>query len=328
MIDISIIIAHREVNSFDCKSCDTKISNTSAAQPLGLWTTIHSIDMDLQDTNFTYDYRIQTNGSDKLHPDSYTTIEYIRQCKKLGYHNHSIESISPPSARHLATIDSNAKYLFFFDNHIIVKPGYFKRAIESMQKYDMDMLHSTTGFFIGQPLVYHYTSALEKNFWGVGTHGVMKTEPYRIAVAGHGGFIVKTDVYRQVGGYWNGFVGYGGEECYFDLKMALLNKTNWLDPQLIHYHYAGNRGYPRHYTDDFYVNILSCANIIGGQTWINKVYPSLANKYSKIDTGKTMFDLMDIAQAKSKDHSSWLDTQRSRTLDEQLNYFKDNAIEF
>ena len=49
--------------------------------------------------------------------------------------------------------------------------------------------------------------------------------------------------------------GYGAEETCLDLKMALLDKTNYLDATLGYFHYPGVRGYPRHNSDDYFRNL-------------------------------------------------------------------------
>jgi hypothetical protein len=298
-LDFSIIIAHR--------------GNT-----LGLWATIHSVDAELEHSPWSYEYVICTNGEEKLHADTITLLHYLTKSGKLASVEHSVEPLSPPSARERAVKASRGKYLFFFDNHVLVAPKYFERAMAWMGKGHA-MLHSSTRFYAGEKTVYHYQLKLERNFWADGASEPTDPEnPYRILAGGHGGFVVRRDVWDKVGGYWDGFVGYGGEEMYFDLKMALLGYNNWLDPKMIHYHFAGNRGYSRHYTDDYYVNMLACANIIGGNDWLMKVYQNFSKNYPKMQSRKSMFDLLMIADERSKEHAEWLAGARLLTLDELL----------
>jgi hypothetical protein len=329
MKDFSIVIASREVNEFPCK-CGDKVKNNAASAPMGLWATLHSCEIDLENSGLDYDYSLMINGCEKPHPDTTNILYYMREAKKLAYFGKSKEALSPPLARQSAVENCDGKYLFFFDNHCLVKPGYFKRALEMMEKYEMDMLHSTTRFYSGQPDNFHYKLLLKKNFWAESVcTPTDPINPYKIACGGHGGFVVKRSAFNDVGGYkWDGFKGYGGEETYFDLKMWLMGKTNWIDPQLIHYHYAGNRGYSRHYTDDYFTNMLSVANIIGGNKWMNMVYENLSTKHFKMQTGKSMFDLMMDAEDISKEHAAWLAANRVRTLDEQLAYFDEHKIAY
>jgi hypothetical protein len=319
MKDFSIIIAHR-------------------GDPMGLWATIQSCEIDLADTKFDYEYRICVNG-EKLHPrntknkedycnpDLIVLLDTLQRSGKLGFRFHSPEAMSPPNARQLAAKDAEGKLLFFFDNHCLVERNYFKRAVLDFEHYPMDMLHSSTRFFTGGELSYHYKLCLEKNFWASSDCvGSPHRKPYRIAAAGHGGFVVKADVWREMNGYWDGFTGYGGEEMYFDLKMAMLDKSNWLDPLVVHHHYAGVRPYDRHYSDDFYRNMLMCANIIGGEAWMYKVFDSFSTKFLKMKSNLTMYEILMQAQVQSAQRAAEFATQRHRTLDEQLALFSQQQI--
>jgi hypothetical protein len=326
-MDLSIIIAHRDVNEFPCTSCNGVAVNAAASAPLGLWATVHSCMEDLSNTDLKYEIRIQTNGTDKPHTDTLTVLHWLQSTGKLTYSDNSVEPLAPPVARQMCVKDATGKYLFFFDNHILVKPGYFKRAIESMEKYNMDMLHSTTRFFFGEKDCYHYTLRLTKNFWAESCFEKQKEEPYKCAAGGHGGFIVRKSVWDEVGGYaWKNFKGYGGEEIYFDLKMWLLGKQVWVDPKLVHYHFAGSRGYRRHYTDEFFVNMMGVSNIIGGSDWLYKIQNNFTNNYFKVNTGKSIYTLMMEAEELSKEHAAELAAKRKMTLDELLKYFKREGI--
>jgi hypothetical protein len=305
--DFNIVIAHR-------------------GNPIGLWATIHSCEIDLLDTDYKYTYIIVMNGEELL-PEVTTNLKFLERAGRIGYQYTTPEAMAPPVARQHGTQRADGKYLFFLDNHCLVVPGYFKRALASMQQYNMDMLHSATRFVTGENTHYEYRLILEQNFWGDSRFTPMKQQdPYQIAAGGHGGFVVRRDVWEEVGGYWDGFVGYAGEEMYLDLKMALLGKTNWIDPKLIHYHYCGNRGYARHYTDDYYINLMAVANIIGGPGWLERVYTSFNKCAFRKYSPQTIFDLMMIAEERSRPHAEWLEGKRLRTLDEQLQYFKDNNI--
>jgi predicted glycosyltransferase involved in capsule biosynthesis len=306
--DFSIVIAHR-------------------GNPLGLWATIHSCEVDLVGSKQDYEYVICSNG-EKLPPECEQTLRFLDKSGRLGAHIHTDEALSPPTARNRAAQVAKGKILFFFDNHCLVARDYFRRALADFEHYgdEMHMLHSTTRFYLGESDHYHYRLLLKKNFWAESVFISPNTlKPYRIAAAGHGGFVVRRDVWNEVGGYWDGFTGYGGEEIYFDLKMALLDKKNWIDPKLIHYHYTGARGYPRHYSDDYYRNMLMCANIIGGESWMYTVYESFVPSF-KMKSDLSMFDLLAQAMERSGEHAAQMATIRKRTLDEQLVLFREQQI--
>jgi hypothetical protein len=305
---------------------DFSIIIAARGDAIGLWLTIHSIEAELEGSGYSYEYCLTINGEgDKKKGKSTHRLE---KAGKLGHLTVYQKSVSPPTARQIATEHAKGKYLFVFDNHCIPARGYFKRALHDMQHHSMDMLHSTTKWFEGDnTTVYHYELTLARNFWARGSlipeyNGV---KPYRIAAGGHGGFVVRTDVWREVGGYWDGFVGYGGEEIYFDFKMAMLGKTNWIDPKLVHWHYAGTRPYSRHYTDDYYKNMLMCANIIGGENWMVKVADSFrSHPRSKQDP----YELLMESYYKSQSHAEHLASIRHRNLDQQLDQFRADGVAF
>lgn len=319
MKDFSVVIAHR-------------------GDAIGLWATIHSIEVELEGSSFDYEYCLCINGEGDrkkkksahrvMHPDLEAIVRHLEKAGKLGHITALQRSVSPPTGRQMAAAHAKGEYLFFFDGHCLVAKDYFRRALHNMQQYNMDMLHSTTKWFQGDnTTVYHYELTLARNFWARGSMipEYSGTRPYKIAAGGHGGFVVRADVWREVGGYWEGFVGYGGEEIYFDIKMAMLNKSNWLDPKLVHWHYAGTRPYARHYTDDYYKNMLMCANIIGGEDWMVKVADSFRNHpRPKQDA----YELLMESYYKSQPHAEYLASIRHRNLDEQLDQFRADGVAF
>jgi hypothetical protein len=212
-----------------------------------------------------------------------------------------------------------------------VKPGYFKRAMTNMEKYGMDMLHSTTRYYLDSDYCYEYKlePRIRQNFWGDAADTPRDPDnPYRIAVGGHGGFFVRRSVWEEVGGYGPLYLfeGYAGEELLYDLTMALLGKTNWIDPKMIHYHWNGVRGYPRHFSPDYYRNMMMTAFIIGGEKWSTMVYMSFL-KESKAKSIE-LFDLLMDAQQRGSGAKEILDAKRTETLDELLARFKRDNVAY
>lgn len=281
-----------------------------------------------------YNYVLVFNGSAKLTTVEEKLIHFLHKAGRLKRAIIKIAPMSPPSARQLAAQYAEGNILFFFDDHCVVARDYFRRAIADFEHYgeEMDMLHSATIFHPGEMTHFHYHLTLERNFWAkssaVPEH---ELKPYRIAVGGHGGFAIRKSTWDEVGGYWDGFNAYGGEEVYLDMKLALLGKKNWLDPKMIHYHYGGARSYPRHYTPDYYRNMMMCANIIGGYDWMMRVYKNFSKSMMLRPNGskpQTMFDLLIEAYDQSKTHAEYIASIRHRTLDEQLAMFRREQVAF
>ncbi len=314
MSDFSIIIPHR-------------------GEGLGLWATIHSCEDDLQFSQKKHDYNyvIVTNGD--LTEDSKMTLEFLEKSGRLYKHQHFESPITPPKARSIGASLSDGKLLFFFDNHCLVSRHYFDRAVMDMENPEMDMLHSTTIFYGSQAPQYQYKLRLKYNFWGENNSFPTNWKSYKIAAGGHGGFLIRKTVWDEVGGYGPDdlFKGYGGEEMLFDLKMWRLGKTNWLDPKLIHYHYNGNRGYGRHFSNEYYTNLLVSALVVGGEKWFDIVFKSFTTGLHiqiKDRCPLPMFALGEIAYKRGIEYSRYLDSISKYTLDELIPYWTTNCVAF
>jgi hypothetical protein len=309
-MDLSIVIPHR--------------GNT-----LGLWATVHSCEEDLRNSKLDYEFVLVTNGAPLL-ADDLQLIHAMKEGGRLRAHHHTDLPLTPPNARQIGADLCSGKVLFFFDNHCLLARDYFSRAIHDFDNEDIDVLHSTTCFYTSTGMHYHYLLNLEYNFWG-SSQMLPQDEyrPYQIAAGGHGGFAVRRSVFNDVGGYGPSelLTGYGGEEMIFDLKMWRLGYKVWLDPKVIHYHFAGNRGYARHYTDDYYTNILTAANVIGGAKWLDTLSRSLLFKHhTRMSPKKTVYDLLKDAKNKSAQYAAELDAQSKYSLDELLVMFRRNGI--
>ncbi len=312
---ISIIIPHR-------------------GNDLGLWATVTSCENELIKSGIEVEYIFITNGDKELNPDSKAVIEHVRLAGTLKHHEHFVEGLTPPDARQIGSTYADGEYLFFFDNHCIVTKDYFKRAIHDFETYDIDLLHSTTQYYVDDPKCYHYNLKLKYNFWGsANAKPRQEMKPYQIAVGGHGGFAVKRTSWEEVGGYGPKglFDGYGGEEVYTDLKFWLYGKKVWLDPLILHYHFAGSRGYKRHYYDGYYTNMMASANLIGGEKWLNLVFESFCDgsKHTRFSTGPEltdMFDLYTIALDRTKEYRKEIVSKSNKTLDELITWFREQDI--
>jgi hypothetical protein len=315
MKDFTICIAHR-------------------GDPMGLWATISSCESDLADSKYTWNYVLVFNGCKKLANVELNMLHFLSKAGKLKRAVIKVGNLPPPNARQLAATHADGEILFFLDNHCVVGKNYFARSMADFKHYgaEMDMLHSTTVFHPGEFSHYHYHLTLNKNFWAKSAPIPDDTHrPYRIAVGGHGGFAIRRSVWEEVGGYWDGFVGYGGEEVYLDMKLALLGKKNWIDPLVMHYHYGGVRGYSRHYTDEYFRNMMMCANIIGGYDWMMRVYTAFSTSTrirSHCSPDETMFDILMDAYDRSKAHADHMASIRLRTLDEQLALFRKESVAY
>jgi hypothetical protein len=295
---------------------------------MGLWATVHACEIDLARTAYNYEYVVVTNG-EPVDADTTKLLGHLGQVGKL-VHLHCDEALAPPVARQRGAAAATGNVLFFFDNHCLPRTQYFERALLDFENPKVAVLHSTTWFYTGGAPNYHYRLTLGQNFWGTSADfPQIRHKPYRIAAGGHGGFAVRSEVWNAVGGYGPEglFVGYAGEELAFDLAAWRRGYEVWLDPKVEHYHFAGTRPYSRHYTDEYYTNLLASAHLVGGEAWLFKVFKSLVTtRQLRIGPKQHLFDLLETAYRRSASHALALDAASVRTLDETLAMFRREGI--
>ena len=303
---------------------------------LGLWATIHSCESNLMRSGLDYNFVVVTNGEKKLPQDTYATVEQLKKTGRLLSHIHSEEPITPPVARQRGASAADGELLFFFDNHCLLEKQYFERAVMDYEKHGYGLLHSATVFHTGDGVHYHYRLTLDNNFWASSIKYLDNEYlPYQCAAGGHGGIVVPKKVWDDVGGYGpeSLFKGYGGEELIFDLKLWMYGYKVMLDPRLIHYHYAGTRGYSRHFTDDYYVNLMVSAHVIGGEKWLYKVFhsfcdPTKSHLRLSGSSQRPWYDLLIEAYERSAQYAHEVAVRRDKDLDTLLAWFRANLIPY
>lgn len=250
---------------------------------MGLWLTVQQCEEELKNSQFNYDYKfvVISNGEDKLNAGALSTLEALDKSKKLIF-KHFKEPISPPKARQIGVDISDSEYLFFFDNHCLPARDYFDRAKLFFDDKPQSCLFSSVKFYYDDFINYHYIihPSINYNFWGSSSTQPLHWKPYPIAMSGHGGFACHKQTWADIGGYGdpNLLVGYGGEEPVFCYRAWMKNIPLYLHPKMLHYHYPGDRSYSRHYTNEYYKNVLTAAYICGGDKWLLKLTDSLINK--------------------------------------------------
>jgi hypothetical protein len=233
-------------------------------------------------------------------------IEYARSTGHLGKVFDIQEPLSPPAARNIGAAAGKGEFIFFFDDHCDVAPAYFQNAVDTFESVGADCLHGVVEHnYDGEAFTetlgktFHLNlDELDEDFWGTPAPTPYKSHPYRVAVAPHSSFAIKRSVWEEIGGYWDGFVGWRGGASYLSLKLNMLDKAVYLDPNISHWHFFGNlRDYKTcrlllskssgksleslPFTATRFNSVhdmLSVANIIGGNQWARKVADSLQRK--------------------------------------------------
>jgi len=291
--------------------------------------------MQMKEIGASYEYRIVSHGCD----DSTYLAPYIERLGEGGrsvHWQHFTEPLGAQTARQRASAGAKGDILYFTEDHVLTGRDYFKRAVANFNS-GVDALHSSLKLSMGDSKRYHYKlDGLQNNFIGSG-ESRSPLDPFkthRIAVGNHGSWFCRRSVFESVGGYGPDdlLAGYAGDEHYFDLKLALLDKTNSVDPIMVHYHYTKNvggepKGYPEHFGDDYYRNLMTCAFVIGGPKWVDGVFENF--KKEQPNGQQRMTKLYEEAYARGTEHAAYLASIRKRTLEQQLEKWKtDGGVAF
>lgn len=295
----------------------------------GLWATIHACEAELERTEHTYEYVIVSNG-DPIDDDLNTVLGELNRTGRLQ-HVHFDEALTPPVARQRGAEAAKHDLLCFFDNHCIPGRQYFDRAALDMEKLGPDaILHSTTVFHSGQGKHYEYALRLNYNFWGQSKQMPYRAfKPYKIGAGGHGGFVATKSLWMDIGGYGPDslFHGYGGEELSFDLRAWRWGKQVFIDPLLLHFHYPGSRGYVRHYSDDYYTNMMVSAFVVGGEPWLWKTANSfITGNHMRCNPQAEMYDLVKVAWERGHEYSREVDRRSIISFDDLRVWFRTNEV--
>lgn len=232
----------------------------SRGNPLGVWATIAACETQL--AGYEHEYQIVFNGVQEDEPrtllvdnsDGKVHAQFIR------------DPVPPPRARDIAASSAKGDWLVFLDDHVI--PG--ERFFERFYTYDeigMEIVHSSYMPHIGKYRYYHFLRRPDCLIMGDYSRTPLETSYYPCLAAPHGGFAVKDRAWQDIGGYGDHFVGFGGEEAFFDIKAQMMGYNVWMDPALLFYHFSCRsevRGYDLGLNAD---NFILGAYLLGGTSW-------------------------------------------------------------
>jgi len=326
----------------------------------GLYMTIASCERELRSSGLDYRYYVVDNGNAQAGPFREALDRVLDYADKTGRATviRQTAASCPPAARNLGASQGKGDILCFLDNHCDLAPGYFKHTIATFENFYADSVRGVIVLPSGES-VYEYARWETKSCkrtplpdWLAQFHvqqvnpDVRMTGPlpYRIVTSGHGAFSIRRDVWNEIDGYWDGLTAYQGDEFYLDLKLGLLGKSVWMNPQVRHVHHSGShRRYKAQSGPEFLhsvENILCTAYIIGGEKlayefaecryrnyWATAFMSRehrdtyLARDRTRYGTDAEFRQMLLAAIERSTPRREWLASRRVWTLDEMLNAY-------
>jgi glycosyltransferase involved in cell wall biosynthesis len=234
----------------------------------------------------------------------------------------------PGPVRNTGAEAARGDILLFVDAHVLFSPGLFKRVSSTMRNEiwdDVGALHFPIGWNGTAPegRSTHYELTLDRNFWGNNLAGNFRTLT-EIAALGHACFAVRKDRFFEVGCYHPGQAGYGGEECYLDLKFAMFGLRNYSDPRTYLLHCSQRQMNYVWANFDLVRNNFISAYALGGAPWLDRVYAGqLAEGYvPKNELDQAREDALVAAQA----DRDWIQNNAKLTLETVLAKFKERRV--
>ena len=226
-------------------------------------------------------------------------------------------------ARDIGAEEAEGETLWFIDGHILFTPASVPTTLELLDKANVVHLPCSWGG-INPDRCYHYKLTLEKNFWGENTPYLKSKEPYEIPAFSHHVMVISRDDFWRVGGYNRNFHGYGGEEFYFDFKCWMMGLNVMMNTygHLTHvygvHQYTGTNW-------DLRRNLLLGAHVLGGDEWAQKILD-----WNRENEPENIYEEWVSASEDAKRHAEeervWLEENRVKTLDEVLEFFRENEI--
>jgi hypothetical protein len=154
---------------------------------------------------------------------------------------HSPEPLIPPLARNECGKKATGDVLVFLDDHVLVGPELFSGICGDVTHFSY-----TTG--PNSPYRYFHFYGIKSMVQGDYRREPLMPVPYRCASGPHGAFAVTRKCWESLGGYWDSYEGFGGEEASFDLYAWSQGFEVWMNPEVQVHHYSARssaRGYEK-----------------------------------------------------------------------------------
>ena len=262
---------------------------------------------------------------DSDEPQDY--INHMRGCRHLAF--HAVKTFwrqkerfkSAATARNFGAERARGKYLLFLDAHCLILPGSIKSSIDLVEDGWAEVIHFPQSWSAVLPdRCGHYILTLEKNFWGVQAH-CFEGPSYYIASYTMGGVLVPKTVFEAMKGFNPYFLGYGGEEVYFDLKAWMMGYRVMTNTNAHYVHVFGPHQYGG--TNEEQIrNFMLGARVVGGLGWCERLMRQFLGGFPEEEVKRAF----ESAAYMGEEEAHWFEKVRLRNLDEQLQFFDSAGI--
>lgn len=236
--------------------------------------------------------------------------------------------------RNAGAAAARGSWLLFLDAHVLLSPAalaLLRQRIDQGAYPDRALVHLPLLREDRHVAFGHYRLTLEEDFWGRWGPFVRQTEvPYRIAATGNYALLTRKVDFDAVRGFNPGFVGYGGDEVYFQLKYWRLGGAVWLEPLVRAAHYGGPRGYIQR-PAEVLRNIALGARVVVGPELVPRFGDALLSTYAASAADGERATLAralaaGVTAAEESGEAAWLEGTAALSFDEVRKRWREEGV--
>jgi len=197
----------------------------------------------------------------------------------------STPGLGAAQARNLGASTARGKYLIFCDAHITVPAGWPNNLLEAFKNDSVDAVAPAIGS-LENPAAIGYGQTWDEQLQVVWLPPPRQMETSIAPLLPGGCVAVRAGVFRQVGGFDQGFIVWGHEDVELSLKMWLFGYRLCVDPavkilhlfrnkhpypvRMDHFHYNMLRLAYSHFNNERIEKVLDLINQTGSSKKINR----------------------------------------------------------
>lgn len=300
---------------------DISICIPARGSEIGLWSTMESCQYALDGAGLKHEFLLAVNE-----PQISQDFRRIGAGDpSIAHFGHVPDYRAPAQMRQLLMAKAKGKYIFLLDSHCQVNRDYFRHAVDAFEKHAADVMHSAYRYWRSETvglggMHYEYQLNVHGQFWSLPTYRTPRDEndAYECASSGFGGVAMRRSTWQEVGGFCPALNALGGTSEYCtDLTMWRLGKKVMLHPRMVHSHWAGARGYERHYNVPWFESWTVTGLVLGGDS----LRREWCGELSRCPNAPRSMELGSEREAAALKYADWLNVKSVRTLDEALRHF-------
>ena len=222
-------------------------------------------------------------------------------------------------ARNAGCEMARGEIVWLFDAHVVISEQLFFRQMEVFRaRPECAIVYTPVRYMSdgAKNTAYGYSiePQLRQKFWGSWTKRKERATPYRIPMSGTAGIAVRRSFLREIRGWPEPLMLYGGGEQWISLLCWMMGRECFIHPETHLYHYRGKRGYQGSNEEHFF-NRAFVAYALGDVEWWRLFTGPFVRRVHK--TYRQVFrDLAYRAMHEAEPYREWVQSVAPHSLTE------------